>query len=68
MKKTIYELELHEVLILDAQIEQRKGGVSIVTRVPGGWIYSFKMASSGSNGIGLSESSVFVPYNEEFKK
>lgn len=63
MKKTIYDLELHETLIISSEINDTDGHVNnsvqlCVTRVPGGWIYR-KNANS--------EHSVFVPSNNEFK-
>lgn len=57
-EKTIYDLGLHEVL------ELPKGALNtIVQRVPGGWIYN---TWSFSEGVGMSESTTFVPYSKEF--
>jgi len=50
-EKTIYDLELHEKLILENGMESM--------RVPGGWLYDFP------NNGGIPP--IFVPYNEEFK-
>jgi len=63
MKKTIYDLELHDTLIILSEINDTDGHVNssdqlYVTRVPGGWIYR-KSANS--------EDSVFVPFDKEFK-
>ena len=49
--KTIYDLELHEDLLIH--------GLLNVVRVPGGWIYE-----SLSDG---DVSAVFVPFNNEFE-
>jgi len=52
-KKTIYELELHECLLLeDTQI----------TRVAGGWIYRYWDYENKD----YYTDSTFVPYNNEF--
>ena len=55
-EKTIYDLELHELLLIDNTLAYVKS----VMRVPGGWIYSTKRNNE-------HEVSVFVPYSEEFK-
>ena len=56
MRKTIYDLELHETISIRA-----KGGEYIfdwqITRVPGGWMY---MSTIG-------EIDVFVPFSNEFQ-
>ena len=52
MEKTLYDLKLHEVNVVNPNI--------IVMRVPGGWIYK-------SNSVS-STSLIFVPYNDEFIK
>ncbi|MBF7090468.1 hypothetical protein IUY40_02770 [Flavobacterium sp. ALJ2] len=70
MEKTIYELDLHESVV----INKESGGamaavnekITIVTRVAGGWLYNTSRIDKNANRIGLSESSVFVPYNDEF--
>lgn len=54
MEKTIYDLELHEKL-------QIGNTGTVVTRVPGGWIYTTHISCVLVNTI-------FVPYNIEFKK
>jgi|GEM_PF-3008333 hypothetical protein len=56
--KSIYELELHEVLNLDVP-----GGslpFPYVMRVPGGWIY-FPQKHIDNKNVGI-----FVPFNDEF--
>ena len=57
MKKTIYDLKLHESLLIDKFI--------LVTRVPGGWIYI--LFGSVEDGIDKDPMSTFVPYSNEFK-
>lgn len=59
--ENIYDLNLHEetTLINTSCLELT------VTRVPGGWIYEHMYYSE--SGV-LSSSSVFVPYNNEFKE
>ena len=49
MEKNIYTIKLHETI---------QQGSYLVTRVPGGWIYS----------SATSVESAFVPYNKEFIK
>lgn len=61
MKKTIYELELHETLIVTSKTYNEDGDCNTsqqlqVTRVPGGWMYNSK------------ENWEFVPFNKEFQK
>ena len=56
MTKTIYELDLHEILRIDK--------FNIVMRVPNGWNYrTTAMSTSGY----ITTSATFVPYNKEFK-
>lgn len=60
--KTIYELSLHEKLIID---HSQHGALIIseyVIRVPGGWIYTHSRFTENQ----ATETSVFVPFNEEF--
>ena len=52
--KIIYEMELHESIILSSEL--------CVTRVPGGWIYDRLLRNLGDI------KSLFVPYNDEFKE
>lgn len=64
MKKTIYDLKLHETLIISSEIIDTDGHANTsdqlcVTRVPGGWIYRKNTSS---------EHCVFVPSNNEFKQ
>ena len=49
--KSIYDLDLHEKAKLD--------DTTVVTKVPGGWIYKYL-------GIGNVEA-VFVPFSPEFQ-
>lgn len=56
--KTIYDLALNETLGIDNNTD--------VTRVAGGWIYSFYSDSDDNRGYSIS--TTFVPYNEEFKE
>ncbi len=52
--KSIYDMKLHDELTLHG------GAYQLVTRVPGGWLYS----TYTGNDMGVS--SVFVPFNYEF--
>ena len=54
--KIIYEMELHEFFMFSKGL--------CLTRVPGGWIY----AQTYSLGEKKELATVFVPYNNEFKK
>ena len=65
MSKSIYDLELHEeLLIAESQNKQ-----TVVTRVPGGWLYSISNAISQKDGNYATNSTVtFVPLNNEFKQ
>jgi len=54
--KTIYELELHEVTIINNRIR--------VLRVPGGWIYerlTKKISHTENEAV-----AIFVPYSAEY--
>jgi hypothetical protein len=61
--KTIYNLELHEVIILTVADRTQIA----ITKVPGGWVYT-TTTYVGEKEITSLQSSVFVPYNDEFKK
>lgn len=54
--KTMYELDLNETLAITTNI----GGKVEITRVPGGWVYSFEYVGFRTSPI------VFVPYNTEY--
>lgn len=65
MAKTIYDLGLNEYLVVEEQGNER----TTVTRVPGGWIYTFSGYGLGDDGsVSVSNSSVFVPLNKEFEQ
>ena len=65
--KDIYKLELFEETFEDRE-QYGNSGLS-VRRVPGGWIFTnFEDSHEDGNAIQSRLSSVFVPYNEEFKK
>lgn len=58
--KTIYDLELHGMIQV---------GSYYVTRVPGGWIYEYRVSEclyGQSWGKMKTSSAVFVPFNNEF--
>lgn len=64
-QKNIYDLDLHETLFVTEEIQfPNVQGVTEkkyeVTRVPGGWIYSFEYPMYRESPI------VFVPYTDEF--
>ena len=66
--KTIYNLELNERLVITNKIETGENGAVVeekvrieITRVPGGWAYSFDYPGYRFAPI------IFVPYHEEFK-
>ena len=56
MAKTIYEMNLHETLIVDPCLQYK--------RVPGGWLV---VASSWPGGE-ETHATTFVPYCDEFLK
>ena len=58
MEKTIYNIALHETL----EIKTNLGGKVEVTRVAGGWVYSFEYPGFRQAPV------VFVPFNNEFQK
>tara|TARA_R110000782_G_scaffold260726_1_gene352052 strand:- start:2381 stop:2548 length:168 start_codon:yes stop_codon:yes gene_type:complete len=53
--KTLYELELHEIIDLPS-------GLTIM-RVPGGWIYD-----CWDYEVDKFKSGTFVPFNNDFKR
>jgi len=64
--KNIYNLELFEETFQDR--DQYGSRVLSVRRVPGGWIFTeFEESIGEENDCQKRLSSVFVPYNEEFK-
>lgn len=64
--KNIYDLKLLEETFQDR--EQHSTRVLSVRRVPGGWIFTeFDDSQGDGNDIQTRLSSVFVPYNEEYK-
>ena len=52
-EKTIYDLKLHEGIVIDPYI--------YIARVHGGWLYD--MGEGGNNG---DRSVIFVPFDNEF--
>jgi hypothetical protein len=66
MAKTIFDLDLHEVLIIHGGPGEKES--TAVTRVPGGWIYETSGSHVHEHGVSLAMSSVFVPLNPEFQK
>ena len=54
MEKNIYELELHETMM----IERDEYVGLIITRVPGGWLYGYRKDEN---------SDVFVPFDNGFQ-
>lgn len=64
--KNIYKLELFEETSQDR--EPHSTSLFSVRRVPGGWIFTnFEDSHEDGNAIQSRLSSVFVPYNDEFK-
>lgn len=64
--KNIYELELFEETFQER--EKYSPSALSVRRVPGGWIFTdFQDSQEEGNVIQTRLSSVFVPYNDEFK-
>lgn len=63
--KDIYSLELLEMTRFDTDTDC----YTTITRVPGGWIFTENYDSffDGSKNTNTNMSSVFVPYNDEFK-
>lgn len=68
-KKTIYDLGLHETLLIEEVIGKVEGTQSKeefikkyeVTRVPGGWVYAFDYPNFRQSPI------VFVPFDNGFQ-
>jgi hypothetical protein len=56
MKKTIYDLELHEVLEVDRYLTYR--------RVPGGWIVTVATATA-TNGSIIATTAMFLTFYNE---
>lgn len=54
---TIYDLKLNEGI----ETKSSFGGKIEITRVPGGWVWSFEYPGWRQNQV------VFVPFNDEFK-
>jgi len=69
-EKTIYNLGLHEALKIK-HLSFPATKIIIITRVPGGWIYTIKL-QTGTDYYGdalyIVENSTFVPFNSEFMK
>ena len=62
--KTIYELNLHETIVLGSPSEAFH---THVKRVAGGWVYIFFENEASEYGSGWKiVSTQFVPYNNEF--
>ncbi len=61
MEESIYELALHE----DMRISTTYSTIDVI-RVPGGWIYSLFTWNCSTDSMDLL-STVFVPFNTEFK-
>ena len=60
-EKTIYDLELHETMTITKEVEPAFTGASNtkrfeITRVPGGWVYSFEFPQFRESPV------VFVPF------
>ena len=55
-EKTIYELDLHEMI----KVHTEKEGSMEITRVPGGWVYAFDYPGIRQSPI------IFVPFDKEF--
>lgn len=53
--KPLYAMKLHDVI-------QAHNGSTLITRVPGGWVYTFHRLDCGQMN------SVFVPYDREFRE
>lgn len=56
----MYEMELHEQLT-----PSTSSSATLITRVPGGWIYTFYNQTTEPNAERFS--SVFVPFHNEFQ-
>ena len=56
-KKTIYNLKLHEVMQITTKDEDSRSITTyLVTRVPGGWIYTMHYNP---------DSTMFIPWNND---
>lgn len=55
---SIYDLKLHQATFIDDTDPPQ--GRTIVTRVPGGWLYSIPAPDARRRHV-------FVPYSDEFK-
>lgn len=64
-EKSIYDMKLNETLYQNMKWGSRKD----ITRVAGGWIYTFISRETHPNGNGYDApiGCVFVPYSEEFQ-
>lgn len=60
--KTIYDLKLNEVLMID--------DYCIYRRVPGGWVVTIytRIMDSWGKELELIQSAAFVPFNNEFER
>jgi hypothetical protein len=64
--KNIYNLDLFEETF--SEREQHGSRVLSIRRVPGGWIFTeFEDSHGDGSDVQSRLSSVFVPYNDEFK-
>ena len=61
-EKTVYDLKLHETLTVIVEKEEGEDKTMEVTRVPGGWVYTFEFPGWRQSPI------VFVPFSDEIKK
>lgn len=58
--KTIYNLELHEELYINAELK--------IQRVPGGWNYKYyEVKHNGYDIDWLLSQVIFIPYHNEFQ-
>lgn len=65
--KSIYELGMHEFTkVASASGTYEKEDV-FACRVPGGWIYTTTTTIKNQQGVSISNTSCFVPFNNEFK-
>lgn len=63
---TIYDLTLNQHLIVENEFTKEKE--AIITRVPGGWIYTlYHKTQPDATAFDRLYTSVFVPYDDEFK-
>lgn len=59
--QTPYEMTLGQTVTM-------ADGFTAVTRVPGGWVYRFYNPYDNNGNEAYRESSVFVPFNNEFQR